>query len=177
MVPIFNGRPKYDAYLYDSETGFKSLIHPTGDTFSFSLNLAPLAYTDRFKIVFDKTQQIRRGYSTIVMSPDSVSMAPRNIAFMDNDTLKIAPAFTKTTADGLYEPKFSKGTAFNKNFGRSTGTVVDGSCIDCELEPVIVELPLKFVVNFCDLLLPNIIMMIAKTNTIPRNATHPDLPL
>ncbi len=126
MVPIFNGRPKYDAYLYDSETGFKSLIHPTGDTFSFSLNLAPLAYTDRFKIVFDKTQQIRRGYSTIVMSPDSVSMAPRNIAFMDNDTLKIAPAFTKTTADGLYEPKFSKGTAFNKNFGRSTGTVVDG---------------------------------------------------
>ena len=36
-------------------------------------------------------------------------------------------AYTKTESDARYEPKFSKSTAFNKNFGTTSGTVAQGN--------------------------------------------------
>jgi len=57
-------------------------------------------------------------------------------AFITTETDPTVPAYAKTltafsvikpSTDALYEPIFSKNTGFNKNFGTSAGTVVEGS--------------------------------------------------
>lgn len=42
-------------------------------------------------------------------------------------TYGITDAYTKTETDNAYEPKFTKNTAFNKNFGTASNTVTEGN--------------------------------------------------
>lgn len=156
--PFYKNTIKYTPYLLDTQTGTSYLISSDSSQnhFKFAHTLSPMTYTKRFKIYFDKSQQIGRGYSQIIASPDSMNTVPNNIVFFDRDTLKIAPMpsfgngsnnpdslnnhagneyllkadstiyATQTDLSGK-ENAFAKNTAFNKNFGTTSGTVAEGN--------------------------------------------------
>jgi len=68
------------------------------------------------------------GSTDVVMRVDSIIPALLISRLNNKITLKADTTvlMKKSTVSAMYEPKFSKSTAFNKNFGTTAGTVLEG---------------------------------------------------
>ena len=104
-------------YLYADATGFSGEV-PSGSVITDMYSLTDT----EFSAVMPSAGKMIRSNGT-----KWVDVTPTTAMIAEDTNLYYTNARVKAYADTLYEPIFSKNTAFNKNFGTSAGSVCEGN--------------------------------------------------
>lgn len=104
-------------YLYADATGFGGEV-PSGG-----------AITDMYSLTDTQFSAVMPSAGKMIRSNGSkwVDVTPTTAMISEETNLYYTNARVKAYGDTLYEPIFTKNTAFNKNFGTSAGTVAEGN--------------------------------------------------